>query len=75
MSLYRLEPQRFSTGALAVPRQQGLGIAVMANALDDLAVPIHLAQLALSFLRIAPVDHQVVDYQANASPNTEAVFR
>ena len=49
--------------------------AVMANAFDDLAVPIHLAQLALSLGGIATVDHQIVDNQANASLNTEAVFR
>jgi hypothetical protein len=60
---------------LSVSRQQRLSIATVADALDDLAVPIHLTQLALSLFRVAPVDHQVVDYEADARLYTEAVFR
>lgn len=48
---------------------------MVANAFDDLAVSVHLSQLALRLIDIPSVYQQVVDHETDTGPNTEAVFR
>jgi hypothetical protein len=48
--------------------------AVMADAFDDLAVVIHLPQLALGIEFVAAVDHQVVHHHAEPRPDLECIF-
>ena len=49
-------------------------VANVANTFENLAVLIHLPQLALCLGFIAPMDHQIVDHQTNARPDTKSVL-
>jgi hypothetical protein len=46
----------------------------MANAFDNLAIVVHLPQLALSVVLIATVNHQVIHNHAKAGANTKRIF-
>jgi hypothetical protein len=48
--------------------------AVMANAVDDLAVVVDLPQLALSVVFIAAMDHQIIHDHSLPGPDPERVF-
>ena len=48
--------------------------AVMANAIDDLAVVVDLPQLALSIVFIATMDHQIIHDHSLPGPDPECVF-
>lgn len=49
-------------------------IATVADAAENLAVPIYLTQFALRIVFILTVDHQVIDNQANTRTNPEGIF-
>jgi hypothetical protein len=46
----------------------------MANTLDNLAIVIHLPQLALGIVFIATVNHQIIHNHAKTGTDTECVF-
>ena len=47
---------------------------VMANTFDDLAVVVHLPQLALGLVLVATMDHQIIHNHAKARADTECIF-
>lgn len=46
----------------------------VADAFEDFTILIHLPQLALRIRLVAAMDHQIVDHEADARPDAEAVF-
>jgi hypothetical protein len=48
--------------------------AMVANAVDDLAVVVDLPQLALGVMFIAAMDHQIIHDNSLPGPDPECVF-
>ncbi|OHC71575.1 MAG: hypothetical protein A3H93_00725 [Rhodocyclales bacterium RIFCSPLOWO2_02_FULL_63_24] len=48
--------------------------AAMANALYDLAIVIHLPQLALSVELVAAMNHQIIHNHAKSGADTKCIF-
>jgi hypothetical protein len=55
-------------------RHRHANAAVMTYTVDDLAVVIHLTQLALGLVLIAAVNHQIIHNHAEASADTKCIF-
>ena len=47
---------------------------MVANAFDDLATMVHLAQLSLRIVLVTAVDHQIIDYHAQPRLDLECIF-
>jgi hypothetical protein len=46
----------------------------MANTFDNLAIVVHLPQLALGFMLVAAMDHQIIHNYTEAGADTKCIF-